>query len=160
MRSIARDSQFWDSWLHYNPILGIVNIFFTNFGKYFSDNESMGNEICGKAIVERLNQLGELKEYTLYCGIPSSTISNWKTRNSSPKISDIVKIAQYKNVSIEWLITGHDPEGLTEEDRNLLNMYHLLDERDKEDVLGIIEGKLERSTSRQEAGTASSGHAG
>ena len=75
-------------------------------------------------------------------------------------MSDIVKIAQYKNVSIEWLITGHDPEGLTEEDRNLLNMYHLLDERDKEDVLGIIEGKLERSTSRQEAGTASSGHAG
>lgn len=120
----------------------------------------MGNEICGKAIVERLNQLGELKEYTLYCGIPSSTISNWKTRNSSPKISDIVKVAQYKNVSIEWLITGHDPEGLTEEDRNLLNMYHLLDGRDREDVLGIMEGKLSRSMSRQGEGTASSEHAG
>ena len=88
-------------------------------------------------------------------------MSSWAAgRGSIPNVNIAYSIAQYLNVSIEWLITGHDPEGLTEEDRNLLNMYHLLDGRDKEDVLGIIEGKLERSTSRQEAGTASSGHAG
>lgn len=117
-------------------------------------------KISGREIVERLSQLGELKEYVLYCNIPSSTISNWKTRNSSPKVSDIVKIAEYKNVSIEWLITGKDPEGIPKTDRELLNMYHLLDERDKEDVRGIIEGKLERSTSRQGEGTEKSGLVG
>ena len=160
MRSIARDSHIWDSWLYYNPFLGIVNIFFTNFGKIFSENKSMGYDVSGREIVERMSQLGELKEYTMYCDIPSSTISNWKTRNSSPKVSDIVKISKYKNVSVEWLITGHDPDGLTESDRELLNMYHLLDERDREDVRGIIEGKLERSTSRQGEGTEKSGLVG
>ena len=120
----------------------------------------MGYDISGREIVERMSQLGELKEYTMHCDIPSSTISNWKTRNSSPKVSDIVKISKYKNVSIEWLITGHDPEGLTEDDRKILDMYHLLDERDREDVLGIIEGKLERSTLRQGEGTEKSGLVG
>ena len=67
-------------------------------------------DINGKAIVERMCQLGEIKEYVMSCGIPSSTISNWKNRDSSPKVADIVKIAEYKNVSIEWLITGIMPK--------------------------------------------------
>lgn len=120
----------------------------------------MGYDISGREIVERMSQLGELKEYAMYCGIQASTISNWKTRNSIPKALELYKIANFKNVSIEWLLTGHDPEGLTEDDRKILDMYHLLDERDREDVLGIIEGKLERSTLRQEAGTEKSGLVG
>ena len=68
-------------------------------------------DISGRAIVSRMSQLGELKEYVISCGIPSSTISNWKTRNSSPKVSDIVKIAEFKHVSISWLITGEKENG-------------------------------------------------
>lgn len=66
-------------------------------------------EVSGRAIVNRMSKLGEIKEYVVSCGIPSSTISNWKNRDSSPKVSDIVKIAEYKNVSVEWLITGKEP---------------------------------------------------
>ena len=117
-------------------------------------------KISGREIVERLSQLGELKEYSMFCGIGATTISNWKIRDSVPKATELYKIAKYKNVSIEWLLTGHDPDGLTESDRELLNMYHLLDERDKDDVRGIIEGKLERSTSRQGEGTEKSGLVG
>lgn len=65
-------------------------------------------DVSGKAIVERMNQLGEIKDYVMSCGIPASTISNWRTRDSSPKVSDIVKIAEYKHVSIEWLIFGKE----------------------------------------------------
>ncbi|MBQ6568337.1 MAG: helix-turn-helix domain-containing protein [Treponema sp.] len=73
-------------------------------------------EISGKAIVERMSKLGEIKEYVMSCGIPSSTISNWKNRDSSPKVSDIVKIAEYKKVSIEWLITGQEPKSPPDSD--------------------------------------------
>lgn len=65
-------------------------------------------DVSGRAIVERMNQLGEIKDYVMSCGIPASTISNWRTRDSSPKVSDIVKIAEYKNVSLYWLIFGKE----------------------------------------------------
>lgn len=57
-----------------------------------------------------MSQLGELKEYAIYCGIQASTISNWKVRNSIPKALELYKIAKYKNVSIEWLLTGEERE--------------------------------------------------
>ena len=57
-----------------------------------------------------MSQLGELKEYAIACGIQASTISNWKVRNSIPKAMELYKIAQYKNVSIEWLLTGEEME--------------------------------------------------
>ena len=98
------------------------------------------------------------KALTHDLGIASSTMSSWAAgRGSIPNVNIAYSIAKYLNVSLEWLVTGHDPEELTEEDRNLLNMYHLLDERDREDVLGIMEGKLSRSMSRQGEGTEKSG---
>lgn len=122
-------------------------------------------ETNGMTIVQRIDKIRKQKnisreDITSSCKISKSSFPTWSARGTIPPADVAIKIAWYLGVSVEWLITGHDPEGLTEEDRNLLNMYHLLDGRDKEDVLGIIEGKLERSTSRQEAGTASSGHAG
>lgn len=122
-------------------------------------------ETNGMTIVQRIDKIRKLKnisreDITSSCKISKSSFPTWSARGTIPPADVAIKIAWYLGVSVEWLITGHDPEGLTEEDRTLLNMYHLLDGRDKEDVLGIIEGKLERSTSRQEAGTASSGHAG
>ena len=105
-------------------------------------------DISGKAIVERMCKLGEIKEYVLYCGIPSSTISNWKTRDNSPKVSDIVKIAEYKKVSLEWLITGQEKEGLSADERNMLEAYRLLDEKDRQELKAIAELKLSLNMSR------------
>ena len=110
-------------------------------------------DVSGKSIVERMCKLGEIKEYVLYCGIPSSTISNWKIRNNSPKVSDIVKIAEYKNVSLEWLITGQEHNGFEcsqAEQRHLLTL-RLLDERDRQEIEDLMEIKLNRTMSRQAA---------
>ena len=122
--------------------------------------------MTGKEFTERIDSIlhsrnQSRKSITQDLGISSSTMSSWAAgRGSIPNVNIAYSIAQYLNVSIEWLITGHDPDGLTESDRELLNMYHLLDERDKEDVRGIIEGKLERSMSRQGEGTEKSGLVG
>jgi len=107
-------------------------------------------ESSGKSIVERMCKLGEIKEYVLACGIPSSTISNWKNRDSSPKVSDIVKIATYKKVSLEWLITGQEKESekLSLDERSMLEAYRLLDEKDRQELKAIAELKLSLNMSR------------
>lgn len=122
-------------------------------------------ETNGMQIVERIDKSLHSKALTRVqlapqVGITPATISAWNTRGTIPAADVAIKIADFLGVSVEWLITGHDPDGLTESDRELLNMYHLLDERDKEDVRGIIEGKLERSMSRQGERTEKSGLVG
>ena len=125
----------------------------------------MDFETNGMTIVQRIDKIRKQKnisreDITSSCKISKSSFPTWSARGTIPPADVAIKIAWYLGVSVEWLITGHDPEGLTEDDRKILDMYHLLDERDREDVLGIIEGKLERSTLRQEAGTEKSGLVG
>jgi transcriptional regulator with XRE-family HTH domain len=43
-------------------------------------------------------------------GVPSSTISEW-TAGREPKLSEpVVKLARYFSVSLEYLVTGKEPE--------------------------------------------------
>lgn len=43
-------------------------------------------------------------------GIPKSTFSDWKKGKSSPKQDKLKKIANYLDVSLEYLMTGKEPE--------------------------------------------------
>ena len=62
-----------------------------------------------------------------------------------PRADTAVKIADYFNVSAKWLITGKQDAELTQEERDLLAAFRLLDSRDQGDVLGIVEMKLENA---------------
>ena len=42
-------------------------------------------------------------------GIPASTFSDWKNGRSAPKAEKLKKIADYFNVSLDYLINGNDP---------------------------------------------------
>lgn len=44
-------------------------------------------------------------------GIPQSTLSDWKRGRSIPKQDKLQKIADYFNVSLEYLMTGEEKEG-------------------------------------------------
>lgn len=68
------------------------------------DNKNMG-KISGKNIVKRMLERKDLKYFSQDLGIPNQTISNWKTRDAPPKAEELLAIAQYLNVSIEWLLT-------------------------------------------------------
>ena len=43
-------------------------------------------------------------------GITQSTLSDWKRGRSTPKTDNMKKIADYFGVSVEYLMTGQDPE--------------------------------------------------
>jgi len=56
-------------------------------------------------------QLLEKKGVTAYkvaksTGISTSTLSDWKTGRSTPKVDKLIKIANYFGVSLEYLLTG------------------------------------------------------
>ena len=44
-------------------------------------------------------------------GVSQSTLSDWKRGVSSPKQDKLQKIADYFNVSLEYLMTGEEKEG-------------------------------------------------
>ena len=43
-------------------------------------------------------------------GIPKSTFSDWKSGKSAPKQDKLQKIADYFGVTVDYLMTGKDPQ--------------------------------------------------
>jgi transcriptional regulator with XRE-family HTH domain len=60
-------------------------------------------------------------------GISLQPFTSWSKRGSIPSADIAFKIAKYFNVSVEWLLTGEDPDGLSDDDRHLLDDWHELD---------------------------------
>jgi transcriptional regulator with XRE-family HTH domain len=68
--------------------------------------------------IERLEML--LKEKGIsqkslaeYIGIRNPSISEWKKEGTIPRADIAIKIAEYLNVSVEYLITGVEPDNST-----------------------------------------------
>ena len=49
-------------------------------------------------------------------GISTSTLSEWKTGKYTPKDDKLRKIADYFGVTVDYLMTGSDPDGYYEND--------------------------------------------
>jgi transcriptional regulator with XRE-family HTH domain len=82
------------------------------------------------------------KGLTAFSGISAQTISSWLNRGSLPSADLFPVIANYLGVSVHWLITGEDEQGLTLEERNLLAKYRNLDRRDRYEVNALLDAKL------------------
>lgn len=57
-------------------------------------------------------------------GIAQSVLSSWKNGNSKPKPDKLKKIAEYFNVSIEYLMGGEDPNAIKFEKGKIIQAYH------------------------------------
>lgn len=66
-----------------------------------------------------------------------SAMSAWKKGNISP--DTLVKIAGFFGVSLDYLFTGEEPEPpLTENERELLEVFRILDNREQLKLIGRI----------------------
>lgn len=77
-----------------------------------------------------------------HCGFSLQSITEWSRRNSMPSADKVYTIANYLGVSIEWLLTGSEKEGLTPKQRELIRNYETLSERDKKTVDNLIASLL------------------
>jgi transcriptional regulator with XRE-family HTH domain len=83
-----------------------------------------------------------------YLGINTSTMTNWKNRDTDPPAKFIAPICEFLNVSYEYLLTGTDSGSgfeLDANDRELLELFHQLPERKQQRLIGYVERMVEET---------------
>lgn len=109
----------------------------------------------GRDFVDRIDLIlkqKNLKRMALANELKQSVqaFTDWKRRDSIPSADIVVQIADFLNVSTDWLITGQEKkeEKLSADERNMLEAYRLLDEKDRQELKAIAELKLSLNMSR------------
>lgn len=80
-------------------------------------------------------------------GINTSTMTNWKNRGTDPPARYISPICEFLGVSIEYLLTGEEPEiqpVISMEDLEWLSLIHQLPDQARYELRGEIKGYLRR----------------
>jgi len=96
-----------------------------------------------KRIREALEAKGfKIGDFYQNVGINSQYIRNLNVQGSIPAADTAIKMAEYLCVSVKWLITGQDDEGLSQNEQILLSQFNLLDSKNQEEILGIIQLKI------------------
>jgi transcriptional regulator with XRE-family HTH domain len=67
-------------------------------------------------------------------GVPFGTFRKWMTRRTYPTIKEGIEIAKLLETSAEYLVTGSGPDGLNDQERNLLRSYRKLSMEDQENT--------------------------
>lgn len=70
-------------------------------------------------------------------GLGKNTMFNWKHRNNIPNGEVLLKLSEYLDVSVDYLLCN-SRHCLNEEEMLLLNEYRKLNKQQREDVLNII----------------------
>lgn len=94
----------------------------------------------------------------LDCGLSKSAVSQWKTRNSSPKFEQLPKIAAYFDVSVDYLLGNEEKPAAPKDDElykdELIAFYgevkENLDAQDIEDLKTFMRMKAEIKKNRLE----------
>ncbi len=100
------------------------------------------DEILEKKRLKRAALCEDLK-------LSATAITDWARRGTIPAADIALKIAKYLNVSLEWLITGTEPEGLTQEEREILEKWNSLEEGQKETVTILLNALSEQNAKKE-----------
>jgi transcriptional regulator with XRE-family HTH domain len=100
------------------------------------------------AIVVRIDKLlrerGENRKVLVGLGGIKSvqTITDWNERGTIPRADVALAIADYFGVSIRWLLTGEDENGISRDDRNALAKYQCLGEDNKRVIQATMDAMM------------------
>ncbi len=81
-------------------------------------------------------------------GIRRPTISEWKKNGAIPSGDICLKIANYLNVSVEWLLTGEEKQApqLSQEEEQFIGTYQNLTEEQKKTIRILLDGYKNENT--------------
>lgn len=128
-------------------------------------------------ISERLFEIMDEKSVTAYAlcqkvGIGTSTVNNWKSRNTDPPAKLIVPICDYLGCSMEYLLTGQEPQDTKKEptqemsldELEMLELFRALPYKEQQRAIGrlqtLVEVSKENSPQKATEGQSSGGRAG
>lgn len=73
-------------------------------------------------------------------GIPLATMKGWNSKGRLPKLTEAIKLSEYLNVSLDWLVMGKAVEkGSSESLDKLVSAYLKADEQTKYVVNRILD---------------------
>jgi len=108
------------------------------------------NDVLKRIEILRIENNVKAKDICAYLEIEPNTYSSWKNRNRTPDPNNIVRLAEYFNVSTDFLLTGAE-HGLTEDQRKVVRMYESLNDEGKELLLEYAEFLSARYIKNSEA---------
>lgn len=87
----------------------------------------------------------KLLKRTSFCelmGLTKTALTDWERRNTIPAADVALKIADYLNVSVRYLVTGEDEkavvkENLTREEREFLNQWNSFSDEQKKSIMAL-----------------------
>jgi hypothetical protein len=79
------------------------------------------------------------KDLIAAVGANRGVLTNWDTRGTVPAADVAIRIAEYLGVSVYWLITGKDEQGLDRDEWNLLVKYRSLDDQGRYEVRALLD---------------------
>lgn len=83
-------------------------------------------------------------------GLSSSAFTDWKRKNINPSSEAIIKIAQYFDVTTDYLLLGNQVESnLNSSESEWLNLYHQLSDNDKIECIGFVKGYIAASQNKK-----------
>ncbi len=107
-------------------------------------------------MVERIKQLCKAENTTIKALEREIDISNGSIRHwddKPPAVERVLLVANKFNVSLDWLVTGKEPNDLTPEEKNLIDLYRRNDETGKKYIMTIANaGCQEQQSSTSKLG--------
>jgi len=83
--------------------------------------------------------------------IPQTTISNWLNRGSKPNIEDLIKICDYFNISLDYIIGRESEDNVIivndKQKSEIEELYEKLNRQNKIMVIGYITALLQKQNS-------------
>lgn len=95
------------------------------------------------------------RDFVRITGKSSASVSDWLNKKIIPRADDALKIADLLGVSVRYLVTGQDEEGISPRERELLQICSILSEEKFKAVKDIAE-IMRKETDRELSGGLSS----
>ena len=103
-------------------------------------------------VVERVDTLlaqrNENRNNLRKIGIAQQTISQWSTKDRVPRADDLLKIANYLGVSMEYLLTG-EVKKLSDEEINIVYKVRMLTAEQKAVIVNQLEFMVKQTLDRK-----------
>lgn len=100
-------------------------------------------------IMERLKEINRTQaDICNYIGINYSVFTTWKKRGTEPPTKYLVKICEFLNVSVNYLLTGEEKlETSTGKEQEMLNLFRCLPNDEQAKLIGRTELLVEQANS-------------
>lgn len=103
-------------------------------------------------IIERLKEIDRTQaDICNYIGINYSVFTTWKKRGTEPPTKYLVKICEFLDVSVNYLLTGEDDSEIPsdgDKEQEMLNLFRRLPNDEQAKLIGRTELLVEMNANK------------